>query len=87
MDDMSKAMSFSKSYIYKRFIAACGYSVVDYFIIMKITEAKRLIRETKMNFFEISEKLGFSSSHYFSTVFRQSVGMTPTQYKKSCKNN
>lgn len=87
MDDMSRALSFSKSYIYKRFVAACGYSVVDYFIIMKITEAKRLIRETKMNFFEISEKLGFSSSHYFSTVFMRTVGMTPTQYRRSCKNN
>lgn len=85
MDDMSRALSFSKSYIYKKFVAACGYSVIDYFTIMKTSEAKRLIRETKMNFFEISERLGFSSSHYFSTVFKQYTGMTPTQYKKSCK--
>lgn len=87
MEDMSRALSFSKSYIYKRFVTACGYSVVDYFTIMKITEAKRLIRETANNFFEISEKLCFSSSHYFSTVFKRYVGMTPSQYKNSCKDN
>lgn len=85
MEEMSRALSFSKSYIYKKFVAESGYSVVDYFTIMKITEAKRLIRETKMNFFEISERLGFSSSHYFSTVFRRYTGMTPSQYKNSCK--
>lgn len=87
MDDMSRALSFSKSYIYKRFVTACGYSVVEYFTIMKITEAKRLIRESRKNFFEISQLLGFSSSHYFSTVFKQYVGMTPSQYKNSCKDN
>ncbi|MBQ8407398.1 MAG: Gfo/Idh/MocA family oxidoreductase [Clostridia bacterium] len=87
MEDMSHALSFSKSYIYKRFVTACGYSVVDYFTIMKINEAKRLIRETKKNFFEISEMLNFSSSHYFSTVFKRYVGMTPSQYKNSCKDN
>ena len=87
MDDMSRALSFSKSYIYKRFVASCGYSVVEYFTIMKITEAKRLIRESRKNFFEISQLLGFSSSHYFSTVFKQYVGMTPSQYKNSCKDN
>ena len=87
MEDMSRALSFSKSYIYKRFVTACGYSVVDYFTIMKISEAKRLIRETKKNFFEISEMLNFSSSHYFSTVFKRYVGMTPSQYKNSCKDH
>ena len=87
MEDMSHSLSFSKSYIYKRFVTACGYSVVDYFTIMKITEAKRLIRESKKNFFEISEMLCFSSSHYFSTVFKRYVGMTPSQYKNSCKDN
>jgi len=87
MEDMSRALSFSKSYIYKRFVNSCGCSVVDYFTIMKIDEAKKLIRETKKNFFEISELLHFSNSHYFSTVFKRYVGMTPTQYKNSCKDN
>ncbi len=87
MDEMSRALSFSKSYIYKRFVTACGYSVLEYFTIMKIAEAKRLIRESRKNFFEISQLLGFSSSHYFSTVFKRYVGMTPSQYKNSCKDN
>ena len=84
MDDLSRAMSFSKSYISKRFSSACGCSVIDYFTIMKVEEAKRLIRESNKNFFEISDMLMFSNSHYFSTVFKKQVGMTPTQYKKSC---
>ena len=85
MDDLSRAMSFSKSYISKRFVAACGCSVIDYFTIMKIDEAKRLIRESNKNFFEISDMLMFSNSHYFSTVFKKHVGMTPSEYRNSIK--
>ena len=83
MDELSRAMSFSKSYISKRFVAACGCSVIDYFTIMKVEEAKRLIRESNKNFFEISDMLMFSNSHYFSTVFKKHTGMTPSQYKKN----
>lgn len=85
MDDLAHELSFGKTYISKRFSAACGYSVIDYYNIMKITEAKRLIREGRYNFFEISEMLCFTNSHYFSTLFKKHTGMTPTQYKKSIK--
>lgn len=87
MDDLSRELSFGKTYISKRFSEACGYSIIDYFNMMKITEAKRLIREGRYNFFEISEMLSFANSHYFSTLFKKHTGMTPTQYKNSIKNN
>ncbi len=87
MDELSHTLSFGKTYISKYFSKACGYSIIEYFNMMKINEAKRLIRESKHNFFEISEMLLFSNSHYFSTLFRKYTGMTPTQYKKACKKN
>ncbi len=87
MDELSRAFSFSKTYLSKYFLKVCGYSVGEYFTMMKISEAKRLIRESNHNFYEISEMLMFSNSHYFSNVFKKYTGMTPTQYKKSCKIN
>lgn len=84
MNELSKELSFGKTYISRCFIKTCGYSVIDYFTKMKINEAKKLIRTSKYNFFEISEMLMFSNSHYFSTVFKKYTGMTPSQYKKSC---
>lgn len=87
MDELSAELSFGKTYISRCFVKACGYSVIDYFTKMKVDEAKKLIRSGKYNFFEISERLMFTNSHYFSTVFRKHTGMTPTQYKKSLKSN
>ena len=85
IDELSRTMSFSKTYVSQYFVRVTGYSIIDYFNMMKINEAKRLIRETGRNFCEISEMLMFSNSHYFSTTFRRYTGMTPTQYKRSCK--
>jgi AraC-like DNA-binding protein len=87
MDELSHELSFGKTYISKYFLKVSGYSIIDYFNMMKINEAKRLIRESGHNFYEISEMLMFANSHYFSTIFRKHTGMTPTQYKKSCKIN
>ena len=87
MEELSRELSFGKTYISKYFVKVCGYSIIDYFNMMKINEAKRLIRESRYNFFEISEMLMFSNSHYFSTLFKKHTGMTPTQYKKSCRNS
>ena len=85
MDELCERVNFSASYISRYFKRECGYSINQYFIMMKIEEAKRLIRQTHMSFFEISEKLMLTNSHYFSTLFKKHVGMTPTQYKQSCK--
>ena len=87
MDELSRELSFGKTYISRCFSKACGYSVIDYFTKMKINEAKKLIRTSSYNFFEISEMLMFSNSHYFSTVFKKYTGLTPTQYKKSCRRS
>ena len=85
LDEISERLSYSKSYISKYFMTVCGYSIIEYFNMMKIEEAKILIRGTNKSFFEISEMLMLSNSHYFSTLFKKYVGMTPTQYKKSCR--
>ena len=75
----------SRSRISSHFSKVCGMSITRYFNIMKIEEAKHLIRTESLSFFEISERLMLSNSHYFSTLFKDVVGMTPSQYKKSCK--
>lgn len=78
------SMSVSKLKILFRESVGCG--VIDYLIGLKIKEAKRLIDEKNSNFTEISEKLGFSSLHYFSRIFKKRVGMSPSKYAKGFKD-
>jgi AraC-like DNA-binding protein len=58
-----------------------SFGAINFFNELKIDEAKRLIREEKLNFTEISDKLGFSSLHYFSRLFKKKTGKSPSEYK------
>ena len=49
---------------------------------LKIEEAKKLIAQGAP-FGEISEKLSFCNKNYFTAVFKEVSGMTPSDYKKS----
>lgn len=62
----------------------CG--VIDYFSMMKINAAKQMIRNKKMNFSQIADKLGYTSIHYFSRQFKKLTGMTPSEYATSIKS-
>ena len=64
--------------------ASCG--VIEYFIDMKIVQAKKFIRDDNYNITQIAELLGYSGPHYFSRQFRQKTGMSPLQYSKSIKS-
>jgi AraC-like DNA-binding protein len=74
------SMSVSKLKVLFKDSTGCG--VIDFLIDLKIKEAKRLINEKNANLTEIAEKLGFSSVHYFSRVFKKRVGMSPSKYAK-----
>lgn len=57
-----------------------GYGIIDYFSLMKINAAKRLIRDGQMNFSQIADHLGYNSIHYFSRQFKKLARMTPSEY-------
>ena len=47
---------------------------------LKIERSKELIMYTDDSITMIADKLGFESVHYFSKVFKQIAGMSPTNY-------
>jgi AraC-like DNA-binding protein/quercetin dioxygenase-like cupin family protein len=83
LDDVLRETCFSKSYITKLFRDYNGVSIMGHYMDMKIEEAKKLLCERKLSFTEISEKLGFSSIHHFSSTFKKKTRMTPSEYRKT----
>lgn len=68
------------------FKSKTGKSVIEYFKLLKIEQAKILIREEKNNNTEISDLLGYSSIHSFSRHFKTVTGMAPSEYAKTVKS-
>ena len=55
----------------------------SYFISLKIDAAKDMICNTDLNFTQIAENLGFTTIHYFSKLFKDKVGISPSEYAKA----
>jgi AraC-like DNA-binding protein len=84
-EDVCKYSSLGKTNLKMTFKEKTGTSVMEYYKSLKIQEAKNLIRETELNFTQISERLGYTSIHYFSRHFKKVTGMTPSEYSYSVK--
>lgn len=85
VDQICNQLNYSRTYLSKIFKNASGYTILEYILKHKIREAKKLIREEKYNFTQISDLLAFDNPHYFSRVFKKITNMTPTNYKNSVK--
>jgi len=80
LEQISKLTGISVTHMKRTFKKQHDGGIIDYFILMKIDRAKKLITETELSFTEISDSLGFSSSAYFSRTFRKKTGLTPSEY-------
>ncbi len=49
---------------------------------IRLEQAAYLLAETDRRTYEIAARCGFANATYFSTVFRRSYGMAPTEYRR-----
>lgn len=83
IDDLCVFCNCSRSYISHIFKRNMGQNVNQYINALRIHEAQILLRHTKLSITEIALSVGFSSSNYFSNVFREICGESPSVYRKS----
>ena len=83
LDLLAEKASINKYYMAHAFKREYGVSPISYLITCRIREGKRLLSETDLSLSQIANILGFSSSSYFSQSFRNSEGMSPTEYRKA----
>ncbi len=82
LQDISDFFKISPSYICRMFKIYYGDSPISFYNKIKIEEAKRLLMEYRnMKVKDIAELLGFSDQYYFSKVFKQQYGVSPSVYK------
>ena len=87
LGDLTEEFHFGKSYLCEQFKKVTGMSVMNCLLEMKLTEAKRLLREESIPIHEIAEGLGFESPEYFSRYFRKRVGHSPKEFRRMLIND
>lgn len=85
-DYLTVALGISRTALFERVKRLTGYSLNDYIKRIRINKAAKLLRETSMSIIEISEATGFAYPRYFSSVFKDLTGESPTEFRKTNNN-
>ena len=85
-DDIANALYMGRSRLSTNFKNQTGINISDYIMMIKIDEAKRLLRYSEKPFASISNYLGFSSQSHFSKVFKKYTDSTPFDYRQLHKH-
>jgi len=85
LDKVAQRVNISPNYFSAMFSQEIGQTFVEYLTGKRISEAKRMLRQTEMRSSEIAYAVGFRDSHYFSFVFKKVTGSTPSEYRKGDK--
>lgn len=79
---VSNEVNLSSSWLSTKFKEEVGVGVSEYICAIRIEKAKKILETTNDMAYEVSEKVGFTSSQYFSRVFKELVGVTPNRYRQ-----
>ncbi len=81
MEMVAEHMGYNKDYFGKTCRQKTGYNFKTLMNGIKMEYAKILLKKTSDKTYEISEKLGYAAPDYFTKVFKEETGMTPSMYR------
>ncbi len=81
LSKISELVNYNDSYISRLFKNITGEGVSEYINHTRIDKAKMFLSTTDTTIQGIADITGFDTSQYFSSVFKKSVGVSPTDYR------
>lgn len=80
---LASESGYSRNHFLRMFRAATGVTPHQYLIRLRVTKAQDLIRNRSHRLLDVALACGFSSHAHLSRVFRQLIGATPSEYRRS----
>ena len=77
---LAEKIGMSQSVLYKKLKAVTDLSVNDFLKSIRLKRAAQLLRQQKMNVYEVAYAVGYDDRKYFSKEFKKQFGKTPTEY-------
>ena len=82
LQKLSDAMYYNPSYLSRIFRQQTGESLSNFIINERINEAKKLLQETRLKIYEVSQQVGIESPIYFNRIFKKKTGVSPKVYRQ-----
>jgi two-component system response regulator YesN len=82
LEDASAELQISPGYLSRLMKRETGFSFVEYLNRIRVKKATILMSDPAAKAFEVAERVGYRSQHYFSRAFKKVTGTSPTDHRK-----
>jgi AraC family transcriptional regulator len=82
LDQLAARAGLSKFHFQRLFKTALGVSPSRYHTDLRMNEARRLLRETKMSVVDVALEVGYANPSHFARLFRKENGLSPSDYRR-----
>lgn len=82
-DDVLYITGMSKSTAYRKFMKAIGRSIHSEIQLTQMNKVKELLTTTNLSITNVAKQSGFENIRYFTQVFKDATGYTPTEYRRT----
>ena len=82
VDEMVDEMGMGRTVFFNKLKGMTGMSPVEFIREMRIKRAAQLLEDRKYNITEVTYMVGMNDSRYFSKCFKNTYGITPSEYRR-----
>ncbi|MCO6476388.1 MAG: response regulator, partial [Phaeodactylibacter sp.] len=79
IEGLAKAMSLSRSQLYRKTKALTGQSAASYLRAIRLHHGRQLLQKTDLSVAEVAYRVGFNDPAYFSKTYAEQFGYPPVQ--------
>ncbi len=83
LSQVAEMVNISESYLSRTFKTQFGITPIQFLTQVRVTNAKRYLKISDLQIKDISSRVGYANSFYFTRIFKQSVGLTPSEYRQA----
>lgn len=69
------------AYLSSLFKSKMGITFIEHLTRIRISNAKKLLKQTHLKNYEVAERVGYQDSRYFSQIFKKKVGLSPSEFR------
>ena len=83
LESTASILNVSSFYLSKLFKKEKGENFISYLTNLRLKMAKELLKDKTKIIKEITAAVGYNDQNYFSKLFKQKFGITPTEFRES----
>lgn len=80
-DNVAGRLKITGDHLTRLFRRSTGLTFSEYLTRFRMRKAMELLRDPTVRIGEVADLCGYRDARYFSTLFRQTVGLTPSEFR------